>query len=122
MHPQVVDLVHPVRECLVQLVQVGHLVAGRVTVAAGDLDQELLADRSQGAFYLAPSHRPARRRVGDLDRQPGAGPQQRLVDERGSVVGVQDFGGSVMAHRVAEHAAEAHRVLAVGEAVPDQQP
>ena len=45
-HPLVVDLAHPVVRQLVQLVQAGDLVAGRVAVP-GDLYQELAAGSSR---------------------------------------------------------------------------
>ena len=81
MHPLVVDLADPVVEQVVQLLQAGDLVPGRVISAAGDLDQELLLDSLEHLFDLAPAGRLAGLTVHQLDAQHRAGARQRGVGE-----------------------------------------
>jgi hypothetical protein len=85
--PLVVDLADPVIQQVVQLVQAGDRVPGRVA-AAGDLDQELLLDGLEGAFDLAPAHRAPGLTVSQLYAQLRARSRQRGIRKAGSVINV----------------------------------
>jgi hypothetical protein len=55
-----------------------------VGVLAGDLDEELFADRAEEPLDLPAALRATRRGVDQPDAEFGAGPQQPGVDERGA--------------------------------------
>jgi hypothetical protein len=107
MRPGVVDGLGPGGEQPVQPGQAGDLLP------VADLDQELLPDNPEKPFYFPPALRPARCTVGDLDAEPGGGPLQRPVHERGTVVDVDGPGDAAGGQRRAQRGGEADGVLEV---------
>ena len=117
-----IDRADPPVQQVVQLLQARHRVPGRMSVVAGDLDQELLLDSLERAFYFSPAHRAARRAVGQLDAQHRARPGQRLIGKTRAVVGIQDLRDAVPGDRGAQHAGEPDRVGAADELAAGQEP
>ena len=122
MHPMVADLADPVVEQVVELVQAGDRVPGRVISAGGHFDQELLLDSLEYFFDLATAGRFPWLTVGQLDAQHRAGARQRGVGEAAAVVGIQDGRRAVALHGRPQHAGEPDRVRAADELVPGQEP
>jgi hypothetical protein len=89
---------------------------------AGDLDHELLLDRLDHPFDLAPPHRPSRLAVGQLHAEHRAGPLQRHVGITRAVVAVQAGGNAVGGDRGAQRSGEPDRVRAADEPGPGQEP
>ena len=101
----VVDGFRPRGEQPVQLGDAGHLPPSGLGRLAGDLDEKLLPDGEEQAFYLSPPLWPARGAVGELDAQHRTGraaatyPRRRIRYQRRCGRGHRGWPGRAAAPR-----------------------
>ena len=117
-----VDGFRPRGEQPVQLADAGHLPPAALAGVAGDLDQELLADSEEQAFYFPASLGAARGGVGELDAEHGAAAQQPRVHESGAVINVDPAGDAGAGQGGPQRGGEPDGVFGVAEAVTGDQP